>query len=470
MTICEGAHEDCPHCNENSENDDGDNRKSLICIGLLADNDTEYNSDNDESSNREEEVEEPQIGEVQIGEPEIEKNKTEKSQPGCESNSGSSSQSEEDPDQEETHSIGTNFTYDEIDPATGNITRHCPNARPLHEMLWRGREFLREDNQNTYIQTPESCKASVKVWPPSIAYVRDEFINFNLCKKAVKKDGYAIKCINRNLLTPEEYYKLAMVAVTNNGFCFSEVPGDIQTQELCNAAVESSCWALPYCYRNFRTPELCLSAVSRNGETLKHVPEELITYDMCLAAINSGYECMEFIPKEHITPELCKAAVEASGRNIQHIPKEYITSEIGLIAVKTKAKNQVYSMAGNNLRFIPEEHITKEIILEAMKTYIHAYSDIPKELLTDEMNEAILEVSPICITRMQPTARLIIKALQSDIRIIQFIKKRHIDKEVAKYILLLPTAHEEFDESSLDHLKALVNDTEESSMSAQASN
>lgn len=445
-----GAYEDCTFCNEGIDHEHS-NKKPLIGMGTYVDDDTDDNGAYEET-NVKDEVKNK-----------IDKNQIEDSQPESETDFESIPEDEGQPeeDNQETQSIGTDFTYDEIDPETGNITRHCPSSRPLHEFLWRGREFLREDNQHTYMQTPESCEQSIKVWAASIAYVRDEFITFDLCKKAVKKDGYAIRNINRNLLTPEEYYELALIAVKQNPFSFSEVPGDIQTQELCDVAVKSGCWALPYCYRGFRTPELCLSAVSRNGQTLKHVPEEHITYELCLAAINSGYECMEYIPKEYITPELCKAAVEASGRNIEHIPKEYITSEIGLIAVKTKAKHELFSMAGRNIRFIPTEHITKEIILEALRDSAHAYELIPKELLNDEIYEAILEVEPACIMYMPQTPKLIIKALKADIRIIQCIKKVNMTPEVAKYILSVSNIQEELEESSLDYLKALAAQTED---------
>lgn len=443
MTICHGAYEDCTFCKDGIDHTHND-KPRLLSIGIYADDNSTEDNSSDNNPKDNDFCPEPSIQseeEISLPPPET------------------SPQSQK----EETASVGTDFTYDEIDPESGNITRHCPRAHKLHEFLWRGREFLREENQHTYIQTPESCEHSIKVWAASIAYVRDEFINFDLCKKAVKKDGYAIKFINRRLLTPEEYYELAIMAVKQNPFSFSEVPGDIQTQELCDAAVKSGCWALPYCYRGFRTPELCLIAVSGNGQTLRHCPEEHITYELCLAALRSGYECMEYIPKEYITPELCKIAVESAGRNIEHIPKEYITSELGLISVK---KKENYSLAGNHIRFIPTELITKEIILQAVQTSAYAYDCIPKELINDEINEAILEQTPICITYMPRTPKLILKALQADIRIIQYIAKRHITKDIAKYILSLSTTEEMFEESSLDYLKALAAETEDSLMLA----
>jgi hypothetical protein len=462
--ICDGAYEDCPHCNgdggcdDHSDNDKStESRKYVIRLGMYVDNDDTDNDDHsDHSSHSNSHLSSfagSQIEKTQIETKEASKTQSE---PAEEVKEEAEVAATDDSQPEETQSIGTQFTYDEIDPETGNITRHCPSARELHQFLWGGRDFLRKENQHTYIQTPESCRHSVKMWGASIAYVRDEFITFDLCKRAVKKDGYAIRCINRTLLTPEEYYQLALIAVKQNGFCFSEVPGDIQTQELCDAAVESSCWALPYCYRDFRTPALCLSAVSRNGQTLQHCPEEHITPELCLAAIKSGYECMEYVPRKYITYELCKAAVEASGRNIEHVPEELMSSEIGLAAVKTSGQNEAYSMAGNNIRFIPAKYMTKEIILEAMKSCPHSYSHIPKEILSDEINDAILEQRPISIVWMEQTPAHLIKAVQCDLNVLQHIKKSVITKEIAEYITALPDAQEKFDTESWDYLKTLV--------------
>jgi hypothetical protein len=439
MRICEGAHEDCSRCNGDEE--DRKHGKSLISIGAYAD---PYGDDEDDSNSN------PSI------ESEVDSPPQTESETKSESLSSADEEEQDDEEEkEETHSVGTDFTYDEIDTETGNITRHCPSSTPLHPFLWRGREFLREDNQHTYIQTPESCEESVKVWAPSIAYVRDEFLTFNLCKKAVIKYAYTISCINRRALTPEEYYSLALIAAKENGHCLRDIPGDIQTQELCNVAVESSCWALPFCYRDFRSPAICLLAVSGNGQTLQHVPEEHVTYELCLAAIKSGYECMEFIPKEHITYELCKAAVEASGMNAKYIPEECMSTELGLIAVQSSGSH-LDSMAGNNLRFIPSKYITKEILCEALKRWPHAYTSVSKEILTDEINDAILEAEPMCIAFMDQTPRLLLKAIQIRLSVIQFIKKSKITKEMAKYMISLPDASETFDQTSLDYLKTLI--------------
>jgi len=266
---------------------------------------------------------------------------------------------------------------------------------PLHPFLRNNKpNIITEENYKKVKQTLERAHKSVEEWGPSIFYVNDEFITYDLCKKAIDNHDGAICSIKPQLLTEEEYYKLCLQSISNNGFNMKIIPEHVQTQELCDAAIRSSCWALPNCLDKFKTRENCLIAVSGNGETIKHVPTEFINEELCLAAVSTPYRCLNLIPKELITKEMCEKAVKSIGQNIQDISDEFMSSELGLIAVQSPG-NSMISMAGNNIRFINHKYLTKEIVIEAARHWPSIYKDVPEEFKTEEIEKAISDTKQI---------------------------------------------------------------------------
>jgi hypothetical protein len=453
MSVHSGGYEDCSCCN-----DDGDKpRLPHFHIGSFTSDidDASTIKDNPRGKSSSRDIDEDYSDEETADKQSQELN--EESPEGLK-DSLEDEEDASDDDASSKSSAMTDYTYEELDIETGKMIRHCPRSMPLHPFLWRGREFLREDNQTTFIQTTESCTQSVETWGPSISYVQDEFVTFELCKKAIKNNAYSISSINRRLLSEEDYYKLCLFAVKKNGYTLRDIPGDVQTQEMCEIAVKSSCWALPFCYRNFRTPELCLDALSKNGETMKHVPSEIITSEMCLAAVNTEFPCLEHVPKEYITEELCIAAIKSSGENLKAVPEEFMTHELCLAAVKSSGTKQS-SMAGNNLRYVPAKYMSKEIILECLSKWGSAYNWIPAEVLTDELINDILDVAPHCIQYIEHTPDRCFKAIKANLFLVECIKKSEITKEMAEYLLPFHNEKCVFLPKSLEHLKTLLNKT-----------
>jgi hypothetical protein len=331
-----------------------------------------------------------------------------------------------------------------------------PCTIPGHPLMYSyTRNIITEENKDTIEQTPEICEATVEDWGPSITYVRDEFITHDLCKKAIYGHGSAISCIKRELLTPEEYYSLCMQSVTENGFNMKFIPVDVQTQELCDAAIESSCWALPHCKEEFKTRANCLKAVSGNGQTIQHVPHQYIDEELCIAAAKSEFECINYFPTEYITPSICKVAVQGCGENLRYIPDDLKTSEICLIAVQSPGMH-LPQMSAYNINHIPIQLITKEIIVEVMKRAPYLYDKIASELITEDIEVAILEANPTAIQCVKKTPANCLYAIKKDIKSLRFLRKSEITKEMAEYILAYPEIDEIIDFSVIEHLKTLI--------------
>jgi hypothetical protein len=340
-----------------------------------------------------------------------------------------------------------------------NIT-YGRSTIPLHPCLARNyTTLITEENRDTFEQTEESVAESVANWGPSIGYVKDELITYELCKLAVDNNEHSICSIRPHLLKKEEYYSLCLAAAAENGWTMKNIPQEIQTQELCDAGIKSICWAIQFCLPQFKTYENCFSAVSRNGATIEHVPRKLIDKEMCLAAAKSRYPCLDKIPKEFLTKEICHIAVAADGEDIKNVPDIHMSSELAMIAITSPAPSHPSpNMAGSNVQYIPAKYLTKEIIVESAKRWYPTYSRIPKECLTDDIEDAILEVSPYCIKNMKQTPERCLRAIKIRPYVIEnYIKKENINCEMATYVLSLDDdIKNRIDDEILEYLKSLI--------------
>ena len=312
-------------------------------------------------------------------------------------------------------SEGSDYECDDIPnkKVKMNVT-YGHSTIPLHPCLARRYDTLiTEENRDTFEQTPESVLASVTNWGPSIGYVRDEFITYELCSKAIECCESAICSIKPSLLSKDEYYNLCLQSVSKNGWNMQYIPQEIQTQELCDTAVKAICWGYKYCLEKFKTYENSFSAVKRNGQIMEYVPKKLIDYEMCEAAAKSRYPCLNHIPKEFLTKEICEMGVRANGENVKWVPDEFMSSDMAWLAIKSPApSNPSPDMAGGNIRHIPSKYLTKELIVESARLWWCTYGLIPKECITEEIEEEVLEVAPYCLRAMKQTPERCMKAMK----------------------------------------------------------
>jgi hypothetical protein len=325
---------------------------------------------------------------------------------------------------------------------------------PLHPLfIEHGEKIITNENRRTFVQTSESVLQSVSLWGPSIGYVRNELITYDLCKLAIESHKNSICSIKPETLSIEEYSALCNQSIKADGGNLDIIPKDMQTQELCDAAIQSRCWAIRYCLDTFKTYENCFSAVKQNGEVLEHVPRDRIDTEMCMAAANSKYPCLDRIPKEFLTRELCDEAVKANGKNVKWVPDEFMSYELGYIAITSPGPYASSSdMAGSNIQYIPAKYLSKETIVESARRWYPTYKTVPEDCRTDEIEEAVLEVSPICIQYMKQTPQRCLKAIQvCPYTSMRYIQKENITNEMTEIFLALPqTKREYFTEDDSD--------------------
>ena len=194
--------------------------------------------------------------------------------------------------------------------------------------------------------TPELCKIAVKKNGYALEYVPDKLKTPELCKIAVENDYSALEFVPNKLMTPE----LCKLAVEEYGGALRYVPDKFKTPELCKIAVEDE-GDLKYVPDKFKTPELCKIAVENNRWALKHVPDKLMTPELCKLAVDSDGYALQFIPAKLKTPELCKLAVSKSGSMLEYVPDKLKTLELCKLAVEN------YDFA---LDFVPD-HLKEQV-------------------------------------------------------------------------------------------------------------
>jgi hypothetical protein len=113
-------------------------------------------------------------------------------------------------------------------------------------------------------------------------------------------------------------------------------------------------------------------------------------------------------------------------------------------------------MSAYNINYIPMHLITKEIILEVMKRAPYLYDKVPPELITEDIEKEILEVNPNAIQCMKKTPANSLYAIKKDIRLLRFLRKSDITKEMAEHILAYPEIDDIIEFSVMEHLKKLI--------------
>lgn len=101
----------------------------------------------------------------------------------------------------------------------------------------------------------------------------------------ISKNGHLLQYIPRELQTHE----LCLAAVNNRGLTLLFV--EEQTPEICLAAVKENSFAIRYAKQ--QTEELCIVAVSDNGRLLWMINNQ--TQDVCIAAVMQNYAALDLI-------------------------------------------------------------------------------------------------------------------------------------------------------------------------------
>lgn len=184
------------------------------------------------------------------------------------------------------------------------------------------------------IQTDEICCLATKQNGLALQFVQEVYLTADLCSMAIKQNGRALQFVPKDKQT----YELCQKAIDNCPMALQFVI--CMTDGLCKKAVLRDGIALKYCWPSLLTSELCLIAVKQNGLALKYISPSRQTKLICLEAVKQNGLALQYVYKKK--KKICLAAVKQNGFALKFIKQHEQTSEIQKFAVLQNEKATVH--------------------------------------------------------------------------------------------------------------------------------
>jgi hypothetical protein len=230
-----------------------------------------------------------------------------------------------------------------------------------------------EPVEETRHETQTEQEQQEQSQPAAVRQAEQSFIDI------VKKDGMALKDIDRTFQTPA----ICSQAVKQNFNALQFVPEALHTHDMYTDAVKQDSTAMLYIPEKKLTPDLCLTAIKHDWVALEFTPEKLHTHDMYTAAVTQNWRALSLIDPEKQTETICSAAVEQNGAALEYVDKKLKTQDMCKTAV---AKN------GEALQYVPEKFLSDELCAQAVKQRGDTIRYLPKEKQSPDLSrEAVLQ-------------------------------------------------------------------------------
>ena len=128
----------------------------------------------------------------------------------------------------------------------------------------------------------------------------------------------------------------------------------LETQEMCDKAVDKDPNSFKYVPDQFKTQEMCNKTADKYPQLLRSIPDKFKTQEMCNKAVEEHPWCFRSVPDKFKTQEMCNKAVDEYPANFEYVPDHYITREICNKALDDDCLCYLY--------FIPDWFITPKMI------------------------------------------------------------------------------------------------------------
>jgi hypothetical protein len=161
-------------------------------------------------------------------------------------------------------------------------------------------------------QTEHLCLEAIKKKPDVFRFVKNKTLN--ICKEALKSDGYLIEYIDINNRT----FDLCMIAVKQRGLSLKYVPHSKMSKEeykkICMEAIKNDPYSLSYVVD--QTEDICMEAIKNDISTLRFVyqTQRKKIYDEVIE--RNPYA---LIYMEDQTEELCMKAVQKDQNMLKYV-------------------------------------------------------------------------------------------------------------------------------------------------------
>lgn len=261
--------------------------------------------------------------------------------------------------------------------------------------------------------TESLCNLAVSLDGLLIEYIDKKYLSINLYKIAFKNNIYAIKYLQEKYYTmlsieycesivrekpdllewiPEKFktYNMCVHAIKHNGYLLKYVPLEYITPELIDNLTQHQIHlALLFIPIYLRTHIMYINAVKYNGSLIKHVPILYIDYDMCVKAVSQNGKALKYIvlyKYDLLNYELCILSLQTYN-TMKYIPDEYKSKELQFIATQKYTNALKYCI-----------NIDEELCYNA--SLIDKSACIPDEFLTDTICENMIKLNPYVLLRL----------------------------------------------------------------------
>lgn len=151
-----------------------------------------------------------------------------------------------------------------------------------------------------------------------------ELWDYDICHAAVKADGNELEKIPSEFITPE----ICLDAVIEDNRASKFVPLELFTMEMAYAMVANTALCFENIPAKVLNEEICLKAISHGdryaGTVLGDIPDDIITQRICDAAVQKSVWSLKYVPERFMTEDiLIYVAKDAPGRLHDNFPERF---------------------------------------------------------------------------------------------------------------------------------------------------
>lgn len=216
-------------------------------------------------------------------------------------------------------------------------------------------------------QTPELCLMAVKAHPYAVIYVEKELLTLEMIIEAIKIEPKTFKFVEQRYnFTQTEYdqlvdispqvlryideqfmnYKMCMKALKKDNGCYWFLPDRLKLRK------NISYYAIKSSFKNI--------AVFPMAQFSKYLNEEVCLW--LLKNSTNGYKGLSFFPSSLMTRKIAEFTVINDSHNLKYVPKEMQTASMCLKALQSSVLNQRFIKIVPNASDVHHKELEKKLV------------------------------------------------------------------------------------------------------------
>ena len=145
-----------------------------------------------------------------------------------------------------------------------------------------------------------------------------------------------LKIIKKSIMAAQKCkkYMVAGSIVKVEPEALEYVPDHLETQEMCEKAIEEDPWCLCAVPDRFKAKRMCEKAVEDEPESLGYIPDHLKTEDICKEAVRRERYNLRYVSDHLKTHKMCEQVIHVTQKDFFLFPDRFKTREMCIRTVK----------------------------------------------------------------------------------------------------------------------------------------